>query len=83
MGKIRTAKPYTPGRGECQLCNNEKVQTNAHVGKTYLNKIMEIGQACRHKARFKVANIATYPYQGSDEWQWPLKNYTVSFQPQP
>ena len=55
---IRTAQPYRPGRGNCQLCIQEKVQINARAANPdVLNKRTEIGQTCRHKARYKLANL--------------------------
>ena len=55
---IRTAAPYKPGRGNCQLCTQEKVEINSNASSANnLNKRTEIGQACRHKVRFKLANI--------------------------
>ena len=56
---IRTAQPYRPGRGGyCQLCLQEKVHIIAHASnQDGLNKRTEVGQTCRHKARFKLANF--------------------------
>ena len=33
---IRTADPYRPGRGPCQLCIGEKMCINEQVGKPYI-----------------------------------------------
>ena len=47
---IRIAQPYKPGRGNCQLCINEKVQINAKAeNPELLNKRTEIGKTCRQK----------------------------------
>ena len=55
---IRTAQPYRPGRGNCQLCIQEKVQINARAGNPDVrNKRAKIGQTCRHKARYKLTNL--------------------------
>ena len=55
---IHTAQPYRPGHGDCQLCIQEKVQINAHAcNPDVLNKRTEIGQTCRHKERYKLANL--------------------------
>ena len=55
---IRTAQPYRPGRGYCPLCIQEKVQICACAANPdVLNKRTEIGQTCRHKARYKLANL--------------------------
>ena len=55
---IRTAAPYEPGRGNCQLCTQEKVEINSYASSANnLNKRTEIGQTCRHKVRFKLSNI--------------------------
>ena len=55
---IRTALPYRPGRGNCQLCIQEKAQINAQAGnQEVLNKRVEKGQTCHHKARYKLTNV--------------------------
>ena len=43
---IRAAQPYKPGRGNCQLCINEKAhQINAQAGNPGMpNKRTELGQ---------------------------------------
>ena len=43
---IRTADPYRPGRGPCQLCIGEKICINEEAGNlNILNKRTEIGEA--------------------------------------
>ena len=55
---IRTANPYIPGRGPCQLCVGEKMYINEQAGKpNILNKRTEIGQTCRHKVKHKLAYL--------------------------
>ena len=55
---IRSAKPYQPGRGNCQLFIQEKVQINPQASSPEnLNKRTEIGQNCLHKAQYKLANL--------------------------
>ena len=57
---IRTADPYRPGRGPCQLCAGEKIYINEQAGKAnILNKKteMHVGQTGRHKARHRLTYL--------------------------
>ena len=57
---IRTADPFRPGIGSCQLCVGEKFHINEQSGNPDdLNKRTDVGQTCRHKARYKLALTIT------------------------
>ena len=55
---VKIVEPYKPGHNSCELCLAEKVAISHQSNDpNNLNKRTEIAQACRHKARFKLARL--------------------------
>ena len=55
---VKLVTPYLPGNKSCELCLAEKVAIGRHsVDPECLNKRTELAQACRHRARYKLARL--------------------------
>ena len=55
---VKLVGPYLPGNKSCELCLAEKVAIGRHSDDpSCLNKRSELAQACRHRARYKLARL--------------------------
>ena len=55
--KISNHASYKPEIGKCNLCQQEKLAIALHVDKNLLNKRNEIISRCRHRFKYKLANL--------------------------
>ena len=55
---LKIVQGYTPVNDSCPLCLEEKAAIGRHAfDPKCLNKRSELGNACRHKAKFKLTKI--------------------------
>ena len=54
---LSKTKSYQPGSKTCDLCNSEKWKILTADPEKTLNKRTEIMNKCRHKTKFKLANV--------------------------
>ena len=55
--KISNYASYRPEIGRCNLCQQEKLAIATYEGKNMLNKRNEIISRCRHRFKYKLANL--------------------------
>ena len=55
--KERNYQSYKPETRRCSLCDQEKLAIALYPGKNLLNKRNEVISRCRHRAKFKLANL--------------------------
>ena len=53
----RKSRPYANGTRKCDLCVCEKMEILRSDPRVTLNKRTEIASKCRHRSKFKVANV--------------------------
>ena len=56
--KVKNYTSYKPERKRCNLCDNEKLEIALHKEENLLNQKNEIISRCRHRFKYKLANIA-------------------------
>ena len=55
--KEKNYQSYKPETRRCSLCDQEKLAIALYPGKNLLNKRNEVISRCRHRAKFKLANL--------------------------
>ena len=61
---LESAPSYKAGQKFCNLCLSEKMQIAKNAGnKMYLNKRTELTQKCRHRTKYKLAEVDGAPHR--------------------
>ena len=69
------AKPAKLGSRTCNLCSTEKLEIMRSDPKTTLNSRTELGNKCRHRAKFKLKHL--WPFELQQVNEYPLISIVI------